>query len=94
MPLAVSGGIARAGSLVYNGKKLAGYISSGTTVPYWVSDGAGVDMQFGSESKTRALALAYIDSDARVGDNVTIIVRDRELTGIIVKRNLGIGAPP
>jgi aminomethyltransferase len=94
MTLAVSGGIARAGSPVYLGEKLAGHITSGTAVPYWVSEGAGVDMQFGNESKTRALALAYIDSDARVRDNAKIIVREREVTGTVTKRNLGVGAPP
>jgi aminomethyltransferase len=51
-------------------------------------------MAFGSESKTRALALAYIDSDACIRDNVKIIVRERELIGIITRRNLGVGAPP
>ncbi len=94
MPLAVSGGIARAGSSVYIGETPAGHVTSGTAVPYWVSEGTGIDMKFGGESKTRALALAYIDSDVRAGDNVKIIVREREASGTVMKRNLSGGAPP
>jgi len=94
MPLTVSGGIARAGCPVYIGEKLAGHVTSGTAVPYWVAEGSSAQMKFSSESKTRAICLAYVDSNAREGNNIRIIIREREASGIVVKRNLSGQAPP
>lgn len=94
MPVAVSGGIARAGAAVYIDDKPAGHVTSGTAVPYWVAEGTGIDMKFGNASRTRAICLACIDSDAREGDNVKIIIRDRTASGTVVKRNLSGQAPP
>ncbi len=94
MSLAVAGGIARAGSPVYNNGIRAGYVTSGTAVPYWLSDGSGIDTKFGNEYRTRAIALGYINSDIRTGNKVKILIRDREAAGTVVKRNLSGAAPP
>lgn len=93
-PLAVRGGIARAGSPVFFRGKESGYVTSGTAVPYWESEGRGENRHFGKISKTRALALAYIDSDIHIGDNIQIKIREKELTAVVVKRNQSGGAPP
>lgn len=94
MPLEVTGGIARAGCLVYNNVKLAGYVTSGTAVPYWLTVGTGAEMRYGDEYRTRAIALAYINSDIRPGERVKIVIRGREAEGLVVKRNLSGQAPP
>jgi len=107
--LAVTGkGVARAGAKVYRGDDLAGYVTSGTMVPYWTFAGEsrvppGQDPRHyptlaaprpTEAHAPRAIALALVDSRLKVGDNVTVDVRGNRLDAIIVERFLDSSTPP
>ncbi len=80
----VDKGIAREGSDVYHGDELAGWVSSGTMVPYWImKDGAFTDTH-----SQRAIGLCLVRPEVKVGDMVEIEVRGRRLKAEIVARNL------
>ena len=51
-------GVPRAGYEVYQGDKKVGYITSGTSVPYWKLQGQGTMMTLTDEHAVRPLALA------------------------------------
>jgi len=99
MPVAVTGGsggqgIARQGYEVFSKGRLAGHVTSGTMVPYWVFSGEGILSVPTGESKMRAIALAYIDADLDEGDKIEIRQRGRAYEGVIVERHLSTEAPP
>ncbi len=94
-PLALTGkGITRAGDKVYVGKKLVGYVTSGTMVPYWKEEGEGVLSIFSEEHPQRPIALALLDSHLLEGDEVEVEVRGRTIPGLIVPYHLRSEAPP
>jgi aminomethyltransferase len=94
-PVAITGrGIARAGSAMLREGRPIGWVTSGTAVPYWVFDGEGETARPTDEHRTRAIALAYLDSHVLDGDLVTIDVRGRQTDAEVVKHHLRSDAPP
>ena len=94
-PILISGGaIARAGCPVYVNGSLVGHVTSGTAVPYWKAEGAGVKSRPGAESPRRALCLAYLDADLKDKQKTQVKIRDKTAQGIIVRRHIGGEAPP
>jgi aminomethyltransferase len=94
-PLAVVGrGVPRAGSMVTAKGRSAGWVTSGTMVPYWRTAGVGPEAPPGGEHGLRAICLAYLDSDLVEGDRVSVDVRGDSVEGVIVARHLDGGAPP
>ncbi len=80
--VAVTGrGIARAGSPVMRDGRAAGWVTSGTMVPYWKSSVEGLDGLPAGEHDLRSICLAYLDSDIVVGDTLTIDVRGKGSRG-------------
>ncbi len=95
MPVALMGkGIARPGNKVFVGDKLAGYITSGTMIPYWETEGEGLSTRFLDEHAMRAIGLALLDSDLCEADTVEIEVRGRKIPAVIVPYHLRSEAPP
>ena len=95
MPIALAGkGIARADSKVFKGDKHVGYITSGTMVPYWKSEGAGLFSELVDETTKRAIGLALMDSDLLDGDRLEVDVRGRRIQAVIVPYHLRTEAPP
>ena len=93
--LAVLGqGIARQGFKVHRGGKWAGYVTSGTMVPYWVSKGEGIDCCLTNEHRMRAIGLAYLDSEILDDERVTVEIRGRQVEALIVPFHLRSEAPP
>ena len=75
-PLAVTGrGIARAGAEVFRGGEAAGWVTSGTAVPYWSVEGDGLRSSLADEQRLRSIALAYLDSRIVEDDAVDVQVR-------------------
>jgi aminomethyltransferase len=94
-PVAVVGrGVPRAGSRATAKGRSAGWVTSGTMVPYWRGSGTGSDPRLGGEHGLRAICLAYLDSDLGEGDRVSVDVRGDSVEGVIVPRNLDGGSPP
>ncbi|MEA3467943.1 MAG: glycine cleavage system aminomethyltransferase GcvT [Thermodesulfobacteriota bacterium] len=95
MPLAITGkGIGREGHKVFFNDKHVGYITSGTSVPYRLSSGSGLDGEFESEIKKRPIALALIDSTIRAGDILEIEIRKKRCEAIVVPYHMSSQAPP
>ncbi len=95
MPLAITGkGIGREGYKVFFKDKHVGYITSGTSVPYRLSTGSGLDGEFESEIKKRPIALALINSSIKVGDILEIAIRKKRCEAIVVPYHISSQAPP
>ncbi|HUK77493.1 MAG TPA: glycine cleavage system aminomethyltransferase GcvT [Thermoleophilia bacterium] len=94
-PVAVAGrGVARTHAPVYRGERRVGYVTSGTSVPYWVFTGRGLESLPTEEHAQRSIALAYLDCDVVEDDEVTIDVRGTRTPGLVVPFHLRSDAPP
>ncbi|MEJ2385574.1 MAG: glycine cleavage system aminomethyltransferase GcvT [Xanthomonadales bacterium] len=87
-------GIARPGDRVFRDGTHVGFVTSGTMVPYWSTEGEGVESRFGDDSVRRAIAMALVDSDLLDEDEVTVEIRGRETPALIVPYLLRGEAPP
>jgi aminomethyltransferase len=87
-------GIARAAARVLRGGKPAGFVTSGTMVPYWVSAGASIDSTQTDEKGMRAIGLALLDSDLREAEEVEVDIRGKLARAVIVPYHLRNEAPP
>ncbi len=95
MPVALAGkGIARSGSKVFKEEKHVGYITSGTMVPYWKTQGEGLASELIEESGKRAIALALLDSNMLDGDELEVEIRGRRTQALVVPYHLRSEAPP
>lgn len=93
-PIAVTGkGTVRQGAAVYKGQRHAGYVTSGTMVPYWKVEGRGIASRLSGESGRRAIGLALLDSDLGPGDEVEVAMRGSK-SAVVVTEFLRREAPP
>ena len=93
--IAVAGrGIAREGSKVFRGKKHVGYVTSGTMVPMWSVEGAGLESAQTGERQLRSICLGYIDSDIIDDDKVNIEIRGKRVDAVVVPFHMRSDAPP
>jgi aminomethyltransferase len=90
----VDKGIARAGGRVRRNGKPVGFITSGTMVPYWLSAQEGIATVQTEEKGMRAIAMALLDSDLVVDDEVEIDIRGKLTRAVIVPYHLRNEAPP
>jgi aminomethyltransferase len=94
-PITITGqGIARQGYEVFIDGGLAGHVTSGTMVPYWIFSDRGILSEPTDEKTMRSIALAYIDSDLKEGQRIEILHRGKKFEGVIVERHLSTEAPP
>ncbi len=94
-PVELTGkGVARAGAGVYHGKKKVGYVTSGTMVPYWQTEGVGLSSVQGEDRNMRAIGLAMMDSDLVEGDEIEIDIRGKRIGAVIVPYFIRNEAPP
>lgn len=95
MPVAIIGkGVARQGYKVFVGEKHVGYVTSGTMVPYWKSQGDGIASRLTEEKGTRAIGLALLDSNLVPGDTLEIQIRSKRVEAVIVPYHMRGEAPP
>ena len=87
-------GVMRAGMEIYKGDKLVGWVTSGTMVPYFKTQGEGISTVILEASGKRAIGLCYIDSDVLVDDTVEVDIRGKRLKAVIPARHMSVGAPP
>lgn len=94
-PVAITGkGIARAGSEVYREGRLVGYVTSGTMVPYWCTEGEGIASELVDNDEKRAIALALLDADIRMGDRLEVKIRKKISEAVVVPYHMRAEAPP
>ena len=87
-------GVMRAGMEIYQGDKLVGWVTSGTMVPYFKTQGQGLSTVILEAIGKRAIGLCYIDSDVLVDDTVEVDIRGKRLKAVIPARHMSVGAPP
>ncbi len=87
-------GVMRAGMEVYRNGKHIGWVTSGTMVPYYLSEGEGLASTFLENTKNRSIGMAYIDSDILKDDIVEIDVRGKRLKAAIPAYHMRVDAPP
>ena len=87
-------GVMRAGMEIYQGDKLVGWVTSGTMVPYFKSEGEGLETVILEASGKRAIGLCYINSDILEDDTVEVDVRGKRLKAVIPARHMSVAAPP
>ena len=87
-------GIARAGAKVFYNDECVGYVTSGTSVPYWKPEGESIMQRPGEETDKRSIGMAILKSSIKSGMAVEIDVRDKRLAAKIVPYNMRNGAPP
>ena len=87
-------GVMRAGMEIYQGDKLVGWVTSGTMVPYFKTEGEGLSTVILEASGKRAVGLCYIDNDILEDDTVEVDVRGKRLKAVIPARHMSVGAPP
>ena len=90
----VGPGVARAGAKVFRGDRHVGYVTSGTRVPYWLTEGRGLGEKRSDRHALRSICLAYIDSDIAVDELVAVEVRGKSVEAVVVQRHLRAKAPP
>ena len=94
-PIALTGrGVMRAGMEVYKNDKLVGWVTSGTMVPYFKTQGEGISTVILEASGKRAIGMAYIDSDVLEDDVVEVDIRGKRVKAVIPARHMSVGAPP
>ncbi len=86
--------IARQGYEIFVKGKKAGYVTSGTMIPYWTFSDEGILSKPTEERRMRAIGLAYIDSDFEAGQKLEIHQKGRAFEGVIVEKHLSGEAPP
>ncbi len=95
LPVALLGkGVARAGFRVFRGEEPAGWITSGTVVPYWKVAGEGLASRRTGERGMRAIGLAYVDSRLREEDRASVEIRGQRVEAVVVPCHLRTDAPP
>lgn len=76
-------GVMRAGMPVYRGDEAIGFVTSGTMVPYFTTQGQGLETEILEKNAMRSIGLAYIASDVLDDDKVEIDVRGRRIAAVI-----------
>ena len=87
-------GVARQDDRIFIDEKEVGVVTSGTMIPYWEFIDEGVTMRISDEIKRRPIGIAYVDIGLRIGQEVTIKVRNRVLRARIVSWHGRTEAPP
>lgn len=87
-------GVMRAGMPVYRGGEQIGWVTSGTMVPYYRSEGEGLATRILDDTAKRAIGLCYIASDVLQDDVVEVDVRGRRLKAVIPPYHMRVDAPP
>jgi glycine cleavage system T protein (aminomethyltransferase) len=101
-PVAVLGrGVARAGAPVNcrAGRadeigRPAGWVTSGTMVPYWKMLGDKLESHPGDDYELRSICLSLLDSDLGADDEVDIDIRGHLTPAVVVPYHLRGDAPP
>lgn len=94
-PITLTGrGVMRAGMDVYKDGKQVGWVTSGTMVPYYKSEGTGLSTQITENIAKRAIGLAYISSDILTDDQVEVDIRGKRVAAAIPPYHMRVDAPP
>ena len=95
VPIAlVDRGVIRAGMEIYKGDEKAGWVTSGTMVPYWDYEGEGEATRLLETTGKRSIGFACIDGNPQTGDEVFVDVRGKKLKAVVVAKHMVQNDPP
>ena len=87
----VDRGVIRAGMDIYKDGEKAGWVTSGTMVPYWNFDENGNKLE---TTGKRSIGFACIAGNPQVGDEVAVDVRGKKLKAKVVAKHMIQNEPP
>ncbi|MCF8104898.1 MAG: glycine cleavage system aminomethyltransferase GcvT [Desulfohalobiaceae bacterium] len=87
-------GVARQGAEVFYDQEKVGDVTSGTSVPYWVFAGEGLEMRPTGEQSRRSIGLAYLQAWIQPETKVRVKVRNRMIQARVVAYHGRSEAPP
>ena len=87
-------GVLRAGFPIFRDGQEVGYITSGTMVPYFSTEGEGLETTILDEKARRSIGLAYLRSELLDDDHVQVDIRGKRLDAVVVPYHMRNDAPP
>lgn len=87
-------GIMRHGMEIYRNGEMIGWVTSGTMIPYFMTEGEGADVKLLPETGKRAIGICYISSDVPVNGEVEVDVRGKRLKAVIPSKHISNNVPP
>jgi len=87
-------GVMRHGMGVYRNGEQIGWVTSGTMIPYFKTEGEGADVKLLPETGKRAIGICYISSDVPVNGEVEVDVRGKRLKAAIPSKHISNNVPP
>ena len=95
VPIAlIDRGVIRAGMEIYKNGEKAGWVTSGTMVPYWNYEGEGAETKLLETNGKRSIGFACIEGNPQVGDEVFVDVRGKKLKAVVVAKHMIQNDPP
>ena len=95
VPIAlVDRGVIRAGMDIFKGDEKAGWVTSGTMVPYYDYEGEGEATRLLETTGKRSIGFACISGNPQVGDEVFVDVRGKKLKAVVVAKHMIQNDPP
>ena len=87
-------GIARNGFKVFHNGMEIGFVTSGTMIPFYRTEGSGLDTVIKEDKGMRSIGLALIKSHVLVDDEVEIEIRGNRVKAVIPAYHMRGDAPP
>jgi aminomethyltransferase len=87
-------GVMRHGMPVYRSGEMIGWVTSGTMIPYYMTEGEGAELKLLPETGKRAIGICYISSDVPVNGEVEVDVRGKRLKAVIPSKHISNNVPP
>lgn len=89
-------GVLRAGFPIYdarNGEEL-GYVTSGTMIPYFETEGTGIESVITDRSAKRSIGLAYMKSHVVTEFEIEVDIRGKRVPAVVTACHMRQDAPP
>ena len=90
----VDRGVIRAGMEIYKDDQKAGWVTSGTMVPYFDYEGEGENTRLLETTGKRSIGFACIEGNPQTGDIVYVDVRGKKLKAEVVAKHMIQNDPP
>ncbi|MBQ4423839.1 MAG: glycine cleavage system aminomethyltransferase GcvT [Clostridia bacterium] len=90
----VDRGVMRHGMAVYRNGEQIGWVTSGTMIPYFMTEGEGENVRLLPETGKRAIGICYIASDVPLNGEVEVDVRGKRLKAVIPSKHISNNVPP
>ena len=95
VPIAlVDRGVIRAGMDIFKGDEKAGWVTSGTMVPYYDYEGEGENTRLLETTGKRSIGFACVSGNPQVGDEIFVDVRGKKLKAVVVSKHMIQNDPP